>query len=90
MPRAYKRKPGVPARGQWEEENLREAVTRITKGDIGIREASRYYGIPESTVRRRKASNRLIKTALGPEGVFGKENGKRLAKHIKCLHQTDD
>lgn len=85
MPRKYNRKPGVPARGQWEEENLREAVTRITKGDIGIREASRYYGIPESTIRRRKASNSLTKTVLGPEGVFGRENEKRLAKHIKRL-----
>lgn len=85
MPRTYKRKPGVPARGQWEEENLREAITRITKGDIGIRKASRYYGIPESTIRRRKASNSLIKTGLGLEGVFGRENEKRLVKHIKRL-----
>ncbi|KAJ4425403.1 hypothetical protein ANN_28018 [Periplaneta americana] len=85
MPRKYRRKPGVPARGQWEEENLCEAVTRITKGDIGIREASRYYGIPESTIRRRKASNSLTKTALGPEGVFGRENENRLAKHMKRL-----
>ncbi|KAJ4429041.1 hypothetical protein ANN_26037 [Periplaneta americana] len=81
MPRTYKRKPGVPAQGQWEVENLREAVTCITKGEM----ASRYYSIPESTIRRRKASNSLIKTALGPEGVFGREIDKRLAKHIKHL-----
>ena len=85
MPRKYERKLGAAPRGVWEEEKLREAITRIAAGEIGIREAARYYGIPESTIRRRKAANKLNKVALGPEGVFGRENEKRLVVHIKRL-----
>ena len=85
MPRKYQRKFGAPARAQWGEDDLRQAVTRIKDGNIGIREASRYYGIPESTLRRRKMSGKVVKSPLGPGGVLGQDNEKRLVLHIQRL-----
>ncbi|XP_063230419.1 uncharacterized protein LOC134535276 [Bacillus rossius redtenbacheri] len=85
MGRIYIRKVGTHSRGQWSEENLCEAVARIKAGDIRIREAARYYNIPESTLRRRKSSGNVKKLSLGPQASLGAENERRLVSHIKRL-----
>lgn len=88
MPTEYKRKLSGQKRGRWSEENLRQAVKRIENGDIGINEAARYYGIPDRTLRRRKASGNLTKVPLGPPSTLGAENEKRLVQHIQRLQRS--
>jgi hypothetical protein len=65
MPRKYVRKYSENPRVSWTEETLRQAIARINAGEIGIREAERYYGIPEATLLGRKnpgtyPNNRLV------------------------------
>ena len=85
MPRVYERKQNISPRGQWTEQNLAEAARRYTAGEIGLREAERLYGVPTRTLTRRIASGKLIKRGLGPEGVLGYANEKRLVAHIQRL-----
>ncbi|XP_054706771.1 uncharacterized protein LOC129216581 [Uloborus diversus] len=88
MPTVYKRKKTGAARGTWTEDNLKEALMRLEAGEIGVNEAARYYGIPSRTLRRRRKTGNNIKTSsLGPQGVFGVENEKRLVKHIQRLEK---
>lgn len=87
MPTEYKRKPGS-TRGNWSEQSLKEAITRIEAGEIGVNEAARYYGIPSRTLRRRKMSGNHNKLPLGPQGVLGIGNEKRMVRHIQRLEQS--
>ncbi|XP_054723359.1 zinc finger protein 177-like [Uloborus diversus] len=88
MPTVYKRKKTGAARETWTEDNLKEALRRLEAGEIGVNEAARYYGIPSRTLRRRRKTGNNIKTSsLGPQGVFGVENEKRLVKHIQRLEK---
>lgn len=87
MPTKYKRKPGS-SRGSWSEETLKEAIKRIVKGEIGINEAARYYGIPSRTLRRRRYTGFLEKYSLGRPTTLGKENEKRLVAHIQRLEMA--
>lgn len=68
MPRKYVRKLGAKPRRQWTTENLQEAIKRLTDGEIGLREASRYYGIPTRTLKRRWVANDVTEKPLGPSG----------------------
>lgn len=88
MPRIYKRKiptNGKKMRGDWSEENLREAVRRIYANEIGLNEAARYYEIPSRTLRRRMGTGNFCKGKLGPSCILGEENEKNLVEHIKRL-----
>jgi hypothetical protein len=67
MPTEYIRKENVN-RGQWSEENLREAVRSLQANEISYREAERYYGIPARILKRRLESENLNKGRLGPVG----------------------
>ncbi|XP_076666099.1 uncharacterized protein LOC143367808 [Andrena cerasifolii] len=87
MPTEYVRKPGS-VRGQWTVENLTEAINRIEKGDLGVREASRYYGIPPTTIQQRRRTNNFNKVSLGPQGLLGRDNEKRLVGHILRLQEA--
>lgn len=88
MPTEYKRKSTGAVRGVWTEEQLKEAIARLEAGEIGVNEAARYYGIPSRTLRRRKKSGSTIKVPLGPQGVFGIQNEKRLVIHIQSLEKV--
>jgi DNA invertase Pin-like site-specific DNA recombinase len=59
---------GIVNRGQWNEENLREAVRRLQANEISLREVERYYGISARTLKRRLESGNLNKGRLGPVG----------------------
>ncbi|XP_067011045.2 uncharacterized protein [Anabrus simplex] len=85
MPPVYKKRKGAKQRGQWSTTDLLEAVNKIKKGKISIREAERRYGVPERTIRRRMTTGNMGRPTLGPEGVFGEENEKRLVTHIQKL-----
>lgn len=66
MPTLYKRKAGVKPRGQWTAQQLQEAVTRLRAGEIGLREAERYYGVPTRTLKRRMESGNVAVLGHGP------------------------
>ena len=66
MPTEYKRKSNAKLKAQWSQETLIEALHRIKTGEIGKREAERYYGIPARTLGRRLETNNTTKTRLGP------------------------
>jgi hypothetical protein len=53
-----------------------------------VNEASRVYGIPSRTLRRRIIQNSTKKLGLGPYGILGYENELRLVKHIKRLEAS--
>lgn len=82
MPNFYQRKSD---RASWSEEALKEAIARVKAGDIGKREAEKYYGIPARTICRRIEKDDCKKKGLGPEGTLGAENEKRLVRHIQNL-----
>ena len=73
------------SRAQWSEESLIKAVTAVREKKMGVNEASRNYGIPSRTLRRRIIKNSTKKIGLGPYGVLGYENEIRLVNHIKRL-----
>jgi hypothetical protein len=50
-------------------ENLREAVRCLEQGDIGLREASGYYGIPSETPSRRWKPVNLVEKNVGTSGM---------------------
>lgn len=84
MPTFYKRKRGS-ARGEWTEQALRDAVRAYREENISIYEASRRYGVPWSTLKRRITNNDFDKKSLGPSSVLGGENENKIVKHIKKL-----
>lgn len=55
---------------------------------MGVNEASRAYGIPSRTLRRRRIQGTRLDLPLGPQGVLGIENEKRLVKHVQRLEQA--
>lgn len=65
MPRKYKRKIGAPVRAAWSEEDLCKAFGEMDKGQVGVNEISRRYGIPSRTLRRRYAKKSCEKLTLG-------------------------
>ncbi|KAL3274369.1 hypothetical protein HHI36_015767 [Cryptolaemus montrouzieri] len=65
MPRKYKRKIGAPVRAAWSEEALGKAFGEMDKGQVGVNEISRRYGIPSRTSRRRYAKKSCEKLTLG-------------------------
>lgn len=89
MPTVYQRKNSDTPRRQWTQENLIQAIDRINSGEMGINEAARTYGIPSRTLRRRRRSG-IVTTELplGPQGIFGIENEKRLVRHIQRLEKA--
>ncbi|KAJ8878449.1 hypothetical protein PR048_019027 [Dryococelus australis] len=82
MPNCYQRKSD---RARWPEGTLEEAVSRGEAGDIGKREAEKYYRIPARTISRRIERNYCTRRGLGPEGKLGTENEKRFVRHIQNL-----
>lgn len=70
MPTFYKRKPGVKPRGMWSIAQLQEAINRLRAGDIGLRDAERYYGVPARTLKRRMESEKTTALGGGPPSEF--------------------
>lgn len=50
MPRMYKKKLGSSAYKQYTDEQLEEAVSQINSDKLSIRQASKKYGIPKSSI----------------------------------------
>ncbi|RVE40996.1 hypothetical protein evm_014353, partial [Chilo suppressalis] len=88
MPRKYKRKIGAPVRAAWSEEALCKAFREMDKGQIGVNEISRRYGIPSRTLRRRYAKKNSEKLTLGKHPTLDFDNEKRLVAHIQKLEKA--
>ncbi|KAJ8944624.1 hypothetical protein NQ318_017148 [Aromia moschata] len=74
-------------RGQWINGQLIEALQAINDGRLGINEASRIYGVPSRTLRRKRMLENPRKTAMGPDALFGKTNEEKLVRHIQKLEK---
>ncbi|KAI4472189.1 hypothetical protein MML48_1g09561 [Holotrichia oblita] len=54
---------------------------------MGVNEASRQFGIPGATLRRRRKNGDLVKRQLGPASILGSINESKLVAHIRKLQQ---
>ncbi|VVD01881.1 unnamed protein product, partial [Leptidea sinapis] len=88
MPRKYKRKIGAPVRAAWSEEALCKAFGEMDKGQVGVNEISRRYGIPSLNLRRRYAKKNCEKLTLGKHPTLDFDNEKRLVAHIQKLEKA--
>ena len=59
MPTEYKIKTNAKFKAEWSQETFIEALQRIKAGEIGKREAERYYGISTRTLGRRFETNTI-------------------------------
>lgn len=83
MPRYYVKKN---LRGQWSEEDLRNAVADIRNGKGSVREISRIYKVPVRTLMRRKESGNFNKVSLGRKSCLSVEQEATLCRYI--LHMS--
>lgn len=83
MPNKYVRKSGI-SRGLWSQENLTSAIEAIENGS-SVRSAANAYNIPRKTLERRYKCGKTLKGNMGPESLLGKDNERRLVRHIKDM-----
>lgn len=86
MPTEYKRKRDN-SRGSWTQESLFAAVEAVRSGRMGVNAASRNFGVPAPTLRRRIKNNDVSKKTLGPPSLLGTENENKLKAYIKKLQK---
>lgn len=88
MPNFYTRK-GSTSRGSWSAEALRNALEAVENSTMGINEAARNFGIPPSTLKRRKKSRNFSKeNRLGPDSSLGNAAEAKIVLHIKKLQKA--
>lgn len=85
MPRVYKRKTSRAT--TYTEESLRQAIEAVESKQLGVRAASRDYGIPLRTLVRRIQANNSVIGPLGPHSHLGTDAETKLVDHIKKLQQ---
>lgn len=69
MPTEYKRKASL-TRGRWPTDQLYKAIDAIDNQNMGIREASHVYGVPEATSQRRRINMVFHTKNLGPSSII--------------------
>lgn len=84
MPREYKRK-GTFSSAEWSEEDVQNAIEAVNQKQIGIREATRTFEVPFTTLRCSFKNGNRKKIQLGPLFTLDTENEDKLVKHIKKL-----
>ncbi|CAB3256884.1 unnamed protein product [Arctia plantaginis] len=84
MPNTYKRKAAA-VRGNWTEEALKAAISAVKNDRLSVRAAANEFKIPRKTLERRIKKNNDKKGPMGPSSLFGEENEKKLAAHIKSM-----
>ena len=76
--------------GLWSEKDLLLAVAAYQKGDYGLNECSRVYGVPKATIKRhanRKNSVRNQVKALGRPPIFSTDMERIISEHILHLEE---
>lgn len=87
MPNIYTRKGNVH-RGNWTSRALQDALTAVANGAMGLNEAARNFGIPATTLKRRKRNGNPTKqNRLGPPSSLGEDAEIKLVRHIKKLQK---
>ncbi|KAI4463223.1 hypothetical protein MML48_4g00004247 [Holotrichia oblita] len=87
MPNLYIRK-GTVERGKWTSEALENALKAVEDGSMGVNEAVRNFGIPATTLKRRKRDLNFTKqNRLGPSSSLGDIAETKLVSHIKKLQK---
>lgn len=81
MPRTWKR---TSNRGEWTDEKLQQAIMFINEGH-SIREASKHFKIPFTTLRDRKFKGISGGPLLGRKAVFTQEQEAALVERIKLM-----
>lgn len=91
MVKTYKRKTN---RGDWSEENMKNAVKSVIEGKMGYYRAAKTYGVPQTTLERKVKKVRenknendsgtiKMKVKLGPKlSVFTFDEEKELCDYI--------
>ncbi|CAG9570762.1 unnamed protein product [Danaus chrysippus] len=89
MPHKYKRKIEAPDRARWSKEALCKAFMELDKGQVGLNEISRRYGIPSRTLRRRYYNEyNYEKITLGQRTTLDFDSEKILVAHIQKLQKA--
>ena len=86
MPTFYTRQRGSN-RADWTHENLQDAVKAVQSG-MSLNEASKSFGVPWSTLKRRITSGCFTKKALGGPRVLTLELENKMVKHILRLQKV--
>ena len=63
-------------------ESLQSAISDIKNGIYCIRKAGEFYGIPESTIRRRMKNGLMNSPRVGRKPTFSEEQEKILKNHL--------
>lgn len=87
MPTKYKR-IGSCSRASWTEQQLIAAIDAVNDNRMGVNDAARNFGIPATTLRRRKLKHNLKKGPLGPSSILGEATEAKLARHILKLQKN--
>ncbi|KAL3265293.1 hypothetical protein HHI36_009503 [Cryptolaemus montrouzieri] len=82
MPRKYKRKIGAPVHAAWSEEALCKAFGEMDKGQVGVNEISRRYGIPSRTLRRRYAKKSCENLTLETRNWMLSHKDRKINRYI--------
>ncbi|KAJ8939879.1 hypothetical protein NQ318_023219 [Aromia moschata] len=87
MPTRYKR-TGTCSRASWTEQQLSKAIKAVNENRLGVNEAARAFGVPATTLRRRKSKNNTRKGPLGPSSTLGDDVEAKIVKHIIKLQKN--
>ena len=70
-------------RKQWSNRQIEEAMKAVQKGDIGINQAAREYGIPRTTLKDWVSGRVKHGTKSGPQPYLSVDEETELAKFVK-------
>lgn len=84
MPRTYRKKTD---RASWSQISLTEAINQISENKMDIWNASKYYGVPYRTLKRRINENNFNKGALGRAVSLGSHEPELVA-YIQKMEST--
>ena len=70
-------------RKQWSNRQMEEAMKAVHKGDTGINQAAREYGIPRTTLKDRVSGRVKHDTKSGPQPYLSVDEETELAKFVK-------
>ncbi|KAF5277899.1 hypothetical protein FQA39_LY06051 [Lamprigera yunnana] len=82
------KRTGSCFRASWTKQQLTEAIQAVNKNKMGVNEAAQNFGVPSTTLRRRKFTKNLNKGPLGSTSTLGEAAEKKLVNHILKLQKN--
>ncbi|KAJ8940654.1 hypothetical protein NQ318_012737 [Aromia moschata] len=88
MPRKYKRSVTAPSRAAWSEEQLREAIEKVSTNKISAREAHRRYGVLGKDNEKRLVAHiqRLSAAGFAPDRQTVRTLAYKFAEKLHIQH----